>query len=526
MEETTTKSFMQPKTIAELLPSLSGILSKDAMQTLTAKKAPRPTMAITRTTEKAVVRPLTIAEMRADLIALRPPRMFAKPENSTKKRNWNSSVKLDYKTKSCTGMGQLKENPVRKTLNFQAKATPKTRQTMISHVSETVKFQKPEARPKKAAVTQSNHVRISGIYKIQETPVQNNKLVKNRMSIANKENNFNRMNQKVNGKKVNETPKTFKQKKIIKAITPQTNISFKSNDDSFLQKEAEINKIEEKSRAVAEERVLENIAEVSPLVSTPFKEYRNLQQFFNNSNENEMDNSNIYNDNTIMSFDNIPKGNKRDESVIVSLCDLLNKASMNETQKQTGSNNTELNDLLEFEKQTQESIKMIDSGIKMLINIKESHIKSLEHVQRLINEKKNNNVDVVEKKIDNKEIDMDKTLVEVNQNSETMNEERLSLEMSPVCRPSVIKMKSPSYKIPKKNLCLRKKVFHKSMPNVASKTPTKEADKALDMYLQMKQNMNFLNTPVVKHQALEQADTPAVTSHNLQKQLDKLFNCS
>lgn len=44
-----------------------GILSKDTMQTLTSKKQPRQTIAQTRTTEK-VTKPLTIAEMRADIL--------------------------------------------------------------------------------------------------------------------------------------------------------------------------------------------------------------------------------------------------------------------------------------------------------------------------------------------------------------------------------------------------------------------------------------------------------------------------
>lgn len=43
-----------------------GIISKEAMQTLTAKKQPRQTMAQSRTAEK-VLKPLTIAEMRADI---------------------------------------------------------------------------------------------------------------------------------------------------------------------------------------------------------------------------------------------------------------------------------------------------------------------------------------------------------------------------------------------------------------------------------------------------------------------------
>lgn len=44
-----------------------GIMSKDAMQTLTAKKQPRPTIAVQSRTAEKVSKPLTIAEMRADI---------------------------------------------------------------------------------------------------------------------------------------------------------------------------------------------------------------------------------------------------------------------------------------------------------------------------------------------------------------------------------------------------------------------------------------------------------------------------
>lgn len=84
--------------------------------------------------------------------------------------------------------------------------------------------------------------------------------------------------------------------------TPPSNLSFKSDSDaSFLQKEIEID-IEQRTDAIYEEPTLERIAEVSPPVSTPFKDYRSVEDFFNNT---DADHSVQYEDNTIMSFDNI-----------------------------------------------------------------------------------------------------------------------------------------------------------------------------------------------------------------------------
>lgn len=40
---------------------------------------------------------------------------------SAKKRNWNSSVKVDNKKISHTANGQMKHDSVRKVLNFQPK---------------------------------------------------------------------------------------------------------------------------------------------------------------------------------------------------------------------------------------------------------------------------------------------------------------------------------------------------------------------------------------------------------------------
>ncbi|CAH2086118.1 unnamed protein product [Euphydryas editha] len=510
------KSIIQPKTMAELLPEICGILSQDAVQTLMSQQ--RHTMVQSRTAEK-VIKPMTIAEMKTAMIPLmaQSPRKLAQPTASMKKRNWNSSVKVENKSKSHTANGQMKYNSVRKVLNFQPKAKPpSTRATMMT--SETPKFLKPEARSKKSLHIQSKtNIRISGIYNMPQTPVISNNFNKNHHTmlqhvnnLKNKEDNSNIVN--VN-KKI-DVPKPYNHRKHItlKPETPISNISFKSNSDaSFLEKEKEINDIEEKTKALTEESTLENIAEVSPPVSTPFKQYRNVQEFFNNTADS--DNSAVYND-TVTCFENNSVSNeyKREESVIVSLCDMLNKATVNSSDNVS----TELNDLLEVEKQTETNIKMIENGIKTLNHIKESQLKSLQSVRKLINEKKMQKVS---------ESENNTTMVQIK----TECKSELSPVNSPMLnRPSVIKVKSPSYKIPKKNLCLRKKVFHKSMPNISDgmQTPKKNTDKALNMYMQMKEKMNFLSTPLVKHHNVEPPDTPALTSHNLQRQLDKLFNGS
>lgn len=352
------------------------------------------------------------------------------------------------------------------------------------------------------------------------------------MTLANKENISNLPNvlNKKNLAKLKPVQPIARPRLTVTTVpdTPLSNESWKSScDASFLQREKEINDIEEKAKAIAEEQTLDNIAEVSPPVSTPFKEYRNVNEYFNNSSEIET--SALYDDNTIMCFDKNSEAkfskedNQREESVIVSLCDLLNKAKVTNNDKPSN----ELEDLLEVEKQTENNIKMIDSGIQTLKNIKESQLKSLQYVRKLISEKNNG------KKLS--ESDHDKTLVnEAKVTPKTLKKEKLSPETSPVLgKPcSVIKspVKSPSYKIPKKNLCLRKKVFYKSMPNVANpmQTPNKDLDnRALNMYMKMKEQMNFLNTPLVKHKNISYIpDTPAVTSHNLQMQLDKLYGGS
>lgn len=341
-------------------------------------------------------------------------------------------------------------------------------------------------------------MRISGICNIPPTPVDTDKPSRSRMTIANKENNPYKPKPTSNKKLLSPlTPKSIKRVVPYRAIdTPVSNTSWTSGSDaSFLLKEKEIHILEEKFNAVTEEKTLENIAEISPPVSTPFKEYRSVQEYFNNSSY--MDNSAVYNDNTIMCFDkpSISKDtDKREESVIVSLCDLFNKATVTNVEKAT----TELDDLLEVEKQTENNIKMIESGIQMLTNIKESQVKSLLHVRKLIEEKESARINS----------ENDKTLVA------EVKESR-----------NVIK-KSPSYKIPRKSLGLRKKVICKSMPNISNtvQTPVVEG-KALNMYMKMKETMNFLRTPVVNRES-RIPDTPAITSHNLQKQLDQLYNRS
>ncbi|XP_059057070.1 uncharacterized protein LOC131850740 [Achroia grisella] len=510
----TTKTI-KPKTMAEMLPGLSGILSKDTMHTLTAKKQPRPAMAQTRTAEK-VLKPLTIAEMRADIQALKiqSPRRFNQAATSTKKKKWNSSIKVERKI-SHTADGQLRDNPVRKVLDFQPKPKVTNSKLSMHKAPETPKFPKPDFRAKKSLLQAKNIVRISGVSNIPETPLVSNP-VKSRMTIGNKENysyqpRVIREKQTVVPQKPNNKQNNNKLHPQLKMPdTSLSNESWKSScDASFLQREKEINDIEIKVQAITEEQTLENIAEVSPPVSTPFKEYRNVKEYFNNSSE--LENSALYNDNTIMCFDKpVETGttnndNKREESVIVSLCDLLNKAKVSNK----ACTNSELDDLLEVEKETEHNIKIIDSAIMTLDTIKKSQMKSLKCVQKLIHDKTHG------KSVP--ECDKDKTL---------------EADKSPILRKtcSVIKstVKSPSYTIHKKNSCLRKKACHKSMPNVSTfVTPSKDINgRALNMYMQLKGDMGFLNTPRIKNRNTLMPDTPAITSNNLQRQLDKLFGGS
>lgn len=358
-------------------------------------------------------------------------------------------------------------------------------------------------------------MRISGICNIPETPDET-KPAKPRITAANKENSSYSAN--MNRKSI--APKIINHKRLAPPSVPDTPLSNDSwisgSDASFIQKEKEIHDSEEKTNAVLDSYpTLENIAEVSPPDATPFREYRKNIESLNNSSI--LDNSNVEND-TVMCFDKPMASeavNEREESVIVSLCDMLKKATVN-----TDTQTSELKEILQFEKQTRHNIKIINDGIQVLIIIKESQQKALK--------------DIIKKKellIDKREgrhisgSDKDVTLVANNQPPV----ESKSPEKSPVLgrHCSVIRAspKSPSYKIPKKTACLRKKVFYKSMPNVSDmSTPVKiDGGKALNMYLKMKEQLNFLNTPIVK-ECPAIPDTPGITSQNLQMQLNKLYN--
>lgn len=374
----------------------------------------------------------------------------------------------------------------------------------------------------------SGNTRISGISNISATPAET-KPFKSRLTIANKENVPKDIKNKTLPPRVALPPKfalppkIVLPKKLAPALsdTPLSNDSWKSScDASFLQNEKEINDVEEKNRALAEERTLENIAEVTPPVSTPFKNYRNVQDFFDQSHDKE--NTTECNDNTILYFDNNSSNvqeNIREESVIVSLCDLLNKATVNNTSEV----NTELNDLLLIEKRTDHNIKMIENSIAALNKIKESQLVSLESVRKLIKEKQGSSNDLNQtlapktKETHSTKVKKEPTVTILHQAITKASSETSVIQTTG---------KSPTYKIPKKNLCLRKKVFHKSMPNVSTieKTPpkTEMGHQALNVYMKMKEHMNFLSTPVSKH-AVDIPNTPALTSHNLQKQLDKLY---
>ncbi|CAG4960925.1 unnamed protein product [Parnassius apollo] len=387
------KSFAQPKTLVELLPDINSILSKDSIQTLTAKKQSRNTMALSGTSEN-VIKPLTIAEMKTHLKALKSPspRRYPnnsknQPNNSVKKKNWNSSVKVD-KTISHTANGHLKHHQVRKTLNY----SPKFKAPVIARAtinSETPKFRKPEQKVKKTLNLQGkSSVRVNGVSNIAETPtIKNNPSYKNRMTLANKE-NYSSSQANINTKN-HTTPKLkpllLKKTSASVPDTPLSNMSWRSScDASFLQTEKALQDIDDKTKAL-EEKSVKNIAEVTQPVSTPFKKYRNVEEFFNNTNDSES--SALYNDNTIMCFDKVnvcKETSANDVSVIVSLCELLNKATVNNCDKKT----SELDDLLKVQKQTEQHIQMIGHGIRTLTKIKESQMHSLQCIRKLINEKR------------------------------------------------------------------------------------------------------------------------------------------
>lgn len=61
-------------------------------------------------------------------LRVQSPRRPAQGATSARKKNWNSSVKVD-KTISHTANGKMKLNPVRKVLNFQPK--PKVREFIL-----------------------------------------------------------------------------------------------------------------------------------------------------------------------------------------------------------------------------------------------------------------------------------------------------------------------------------------------------------------------------------------------------------
>ncbi|CAH2232351.1 jg19154 [Pararge aegeria aegeria] len=466
------------------------ILSKDTVMMLTSKKKPSSNIHQTRTTGK-IIKPMTIAEMKALRGPL--PRKYPQPTTASKAKPWNSSIKVD-KTKTLTKDGQMKHSTARKVLNFQPRPAANNRATMIAPVA------RKSIHPQVKASNGNGINRISGVSKIPETPVFNQPFP-------------------------HRVPKL-----------KMNNISFKSNgDDSFLQKEKEINDFEEKSNALTEEPTLEKIAEISPPVSTPFNDYRNVRDYFNNS---EAEHSVLWNDNTIMSFEKpseIKDNVNRDESVIVSLCEMLNKATVTNA----NNNNQELGELIEFERQAENNLKMIDNVMGMLNSMKEKQRISLQYIRKLKHDKlqtngaKDCNVTVLEKEYIANNLaktnltEESKTKPKTPKiNTVTVKEENVSPEKSPISsRPTVIKSRSPSYKIPRRSIGLRKKVFCKSMPNVSdgTQTPNKNMDRALSMYMQIKDQMTFLNTPLAIART-EIPDTPAITSHNLQKQLDKLYN--
>lgn len=280
--------------------------------------------------------------------------------------------------------------------------------------------------------------------------------------------------------------------------TPQLKETWISScDDSFLQREKEIQDTEEKPTAISKGGALENVEEKPLPMSTPFKDFRSAKDFFNESARS--DNSELYEDNTIMSFDKpTPKENKREESVIVSLCDLLNNANLNNSKNES----TELNDLIECQKQSKNNIRLIEQGIETLNKIKQTELRTLETVSKLIEEKNNGRVDNT--------VNLNKT------KNGTVNKSCL-----------VIK-RSPTYQIPKKNPSLRKSVISKSMltvPNIQLSPHGGMNEKALGIYMKMKKHVSFLKTPCKSERETVVHGTPsaAITSLNLQKQLDKLY---
>ncbi|XP_045785386.1 uncharacterized protein LOC123880972 isoform X2 [Maniola jurtina] len=489
---------MRARTMAELLPGIKALLSKDTLHMITFKNQQSSSSNIcqTRTNEKNKnIKPMTLAEIKA--LTGPTPRKFPQA-TTTKPKPWNSSVKVD-KTKILTKDGQMKHSTVRKELNFQPKPKSAINNKPTMPAPVVRKSFHPQAKARDYGIC-----RISGVHKIPETPA------------------------------FNKPKPTFIPPREVKTVprVKINNISFKSNDDSFIQKEKEINDFEEQSNALVKEPTLEKNSVMSPSISTPFKDYRNVRDYFNQS---EADNSVLWNDNTIMSFEkpSDTKDGKREESVIVSLCEMLNKTTFTNC----NNNNQELGELMEVERETENNLKMIDNVIEMLHSMKKKQFKTLQQIRKLKHKKlktngaeENSAADMAKENIVThmaKENNAPHNMAKENNVKFALTEEKISPDKSPITsRPTVIKSKSPSYKIPRKSLCLRKKVFYKSMPNINSngiQTPNKNNDKALNMYLQIKEQMTFLNTPSAKPRT-DVPDTPAITSRNLQKQLDMLYN--
>ncbi|KAJ0180734.1 hypothetical protein K1T71_004138 [Dendrolimus kikuchii] len=497
---------IKPMNMLELFPDLNAILTEDAKLNLTAKKKPRPTTMMQKTlTSEKDYKPMNLNEMWDDLKSLRVPSSKEQSQIQTaNKKRWNSSIKVD-KRKSLKADGKLQKSTVRKVLDFQTK--PKVQNSKMKITSETPKFPKPDLnkfKQKKTVLKQvpaHNTIRISGICNIPETPDVINNPIKSRMTITNKENRQFILPKPINSKKIIKPP--------LVPNTPLTNESWKSScDDSFLQREKEIDDYENK---VFNENKVNN---VTPQVSTPYTKHRNIQEYFDNSSN--FDDSAAYKDNTIMCFDkpkNSIDNNKREESVIVSLCDLLDKATVTDVER-----TSTLDDLLNMEKDLEQNSIIIEKTIKMLNELKESKTKSLKFIRRLIKEKKES--------ISNHEKPLAETKDFKVVKAEKINEEVNPMKSKPC---SVIKscIRTPTYKIPRRSPCLKKMVLYKSMPNQLNEMHSPKIDmgkRALSVYMEMKQHMNFLNTPLKRPENTTGLSTPAVTSHNLQIQLEKLYD--
>ncbi|KPJ05042.1 hypothetical protein RR46_04158 [Papilio xuthus] len=447
------------KPIRELLPELKGIISKDSMRTL---------MAAQPTPRRVDLKPLSFTEMRSVLMELKDDTTVkcTPAVNQNRKSRWNYSVKVPKtEPKHVTS----KESSARKTPKLQPKPM-----TFTNPV--TPKASKPVWNGKKSIVPDKIGVRISGVYRIPETPTnKSNSVYKNRKTLFNKENDVRKVNMESNFRKPLQT--------IPDA--PLSNISSTSScDTSFLQTEKKIQDLISKTEAKPFKEAgptLEDIEEVSPILSTPPKECTRHEDFLFNNNDTEI----------------IPPVNS------IICFDVVNQSNLNCMQ---------LNDLLKLREQNEGKIKIMEQYLKTMTE-------QQKYIDKIIKEKKIDSD--INRKFENKEYLCENKL----DNSESVTKSNASaIPCSVIKSPS----KSPTYKIPRKNLCLRKKVFHKSMPNISNGTqsPNKDNDnKALSIYMKMKEQMIFLNTPI-KSKNVEAPNTPAVTSQNLQMQLDKLYNCS